>query len=147
MVGIKDRETNEVRAKVVEAADSKTLHPFIAENVDEGATVYTDEATVYDSLPFKHESVKHSVSEHVKDMAHMNGVESFWSTLKRAHKGTFHKLSPKHLNRYVGEFAGKHNIRCHDTLTQMGNIVRGMEGKRLDCKGLKKPNGLSSRGR
>ena len=44
-------------------------------------------------------------------MAHTNGMESFWSMLKRAHAGTFHKLSPKHLDRYVQEFAGKHNIR------------------------------------
>ena len=46
--------------------------------------------------------MKHSVGEYVRGMVHTNGVESFWSTLKRAHKGTFHKLSPKHLDRYVG---------------------------------------------
>ncbi|MYB35298.1 MAG: transposase [Gammaproteobacteria bacterium] len=43
------------------------------------------------------------------------GVESFWSMLKRAHRGTFHKISPKRLNRYVHEFAGKHNILDMDT--------------------------------
>ena len=113
-------------------------------SIDKEATVYTDEAMVYDSLPFAHESVKHFVSEYVQDMVHKNGGESFWSTLKRERNGTFHKLSPKHLNRYVGEFVGKRNIRCHYTLTQMGNIVRGIEGKHLAYKGLKKPNSLSS---
>ena len=52
-------------------------------------------------------------------MAHTNDVESFWCMLKRAHKGTFHKMPPKHLDRYVQEFAGRHNIRDMDTATQM----------------------------
>ena len=51
--------------------------------------------------------------------------------LKRARKGTFHKISRQHLYRYVAEFAGRHNIRALDTLDQMAAIVRGMEGKRL----------------
>ncbi len=58
--------------------------------------VYTDGETGYVGLP-KHEVVRHSVGEYVRDMAHTNGMESFWSMLKRAHMGTFHKLSPKHL--------------------------------------------------
>ena len=52
-------------------------------------------------MPFKHGAVKHSVGEYVRDIAHTNGIESFWSMLKRAHQGTFHKISPKHLDRYV----------------------------------------------
>ena len=52
-------------------------------------------------------------------MARTQGIESFWSMLKRAHKGTFYKVSPKHLDRYVTEFAGKHNVREADTLNQM----------------------------
>ena len=68
--------------------------------------VYTDDAAVYEGIPNPHESVKHSASEYVNGMAHTNGIESFWSMLKRAHKGTFHKISPKHLQRYVSEFFG-----------------------------------------
>ena len=64
-------------------------------------------------------------------MVHTQGIESFWSMLKRAHKGTFHKLSPKHLDRYVQEFAGRHNMRELDTLDQMASIAKNMEGKRL----------------
>ena len=48
--------------------------------------------------------------------------------LKRAHKGTFHRLSPKHLQRYVNEFAGRHNIRDKDTIDQMTDIVCGLCG-------------------
>ena len=51
--------------------------------------------------------------------------------LKRAHKGTFHKLSPKHLDRYVQEFAGRHNVREQDTIEQMATVADGMDGKRL----------------
>ena len=50
---------------------------------------------------------------------------------KRAHTGTFHKISPKHMDRYVTEFAGRHNDRQADTLDQMGTIVRGMIGRRI----------------
>ena len=67
----------------------------------------------------------------VKEMAHTNGMESFWATLKRAHKGTFHKISPKHLQRYVDQFAAKHNIRDKDTIDQMQSVVASMVGKRL----------------
>ena len=75
---------------------------------------------------------------------HTNGIESLWSMLKRAHKGIYHKMSPKHLDRYVQEFAGRHNLRDADTLTQMGLVVRGFEGKRLTYAALKQPNGLDS---
>ena len=56
---------------------------------------------------------------------------SFWATLKRAHKGVYHKISEKHLDRYVRQFAGKHNVRDADTFRQMQNVVAGMVGKRL----------------
>lgn len=78
-----------------------------------------------------HETGKHPVAEYVNGMAHTNGVESFWAMLKRAHKGVCHKLSHKHLQRYVTEFAGRHNIRPLDTVTQMQHVAAAMVGKRL----------------
>ena len=131
VIGAKDRATNEVRAEVVEGTDAPTLQGFVADHAAPGATVYTDEAAAYKGMPFKHESVRHSTGEYVKEMAHTNGIESFWATLKRAHKGVYHKMSPKHLQRYVRQFAGKHNAREDDTITQMQNVVAGMVGKRL----------------
>ena len=92
----------------------------------------------------KHEAVKHSAAEYVSGQAHTNGIESFWAMLKRAHKGTFHKLSPKHLDRYVQEFAGKHNLRHADTGDQMRGLVERMDGKRLRYKDLIAENGLQS---
>ena len=144
VVGIRDRATNQVRAKVVERTDKATLQGFVAENTAPGATVYTDEHASYEGMPFHHEAVKHSVSEYVRGMAHTNGVESFWAMLERAHKGTFHKMSPKHLDRYVTEFAGKHNIRDMDTPDQMRNLVERMDGKRIKYRDLIKDNGLDS---
>ena len=68
--------------------------------------------------------------------AHTNGIESFWSMLKRGHQGTYHKLSVKHLDRYVNEFAGRHNQRPLDTIDQMSAMARGMDSKQLTYKEL-----------
>ena len=82
------------------------------------------------------EKNKHSVGEYVNDKIHINGMESFWSMLKRAHKGTYHKMSKKHLNRYVQEFAGRHNVREQDTIVQMEMLSKGMTNKLLPYKEL-----------
>ena len=95
------------------------------------ATIYTDEARAYDGLPRLRQAVKHSIGEYVDGQAHTNGIESFWAMLKRGYQGTYHKLSVKHLDRYVNEFAGRHNHRPMDTIDQMAAIARGMDGKRL----------------
>ena len=95
-------------------------------------------------MPRTHEAIKHSVKEFVRGQAHTSGVESFWSMLKRAHDGTFHKLSPKHLNRYVQEFAGKHNVRELGTLAQTRNTVAHLVGRNLLYRDLTADNGLSS---
>ena len=78
VVGAKDRETNRVSAAVVGNTDAKTLQGFVGERAVKGATVYTDDHGGYHGMPFKHETVKHSVSEYVNGMAHTNGIESFW---------------------------------------------------------------------
>jgi len=105
-----------------------------------GAMVYTDENVAYKGLPrhetVRHERVRHTKDEYVRGDTHTQGIESFWSMLKRGHHGTYHHLSEKHLPRYVSEFAGRHNIRDLDTVAQMSTLARGMIGKRLRYRDL-----------
>ena len=80
----------------------------------------------------------------MKGHIHTNGVESFWSLLKRAHMGTFHKISPKHLHLYVQEVAGRNNIRELGTRAQMADITDRMIGQRLRYQDLIADNGMDS---
>ena len=82
-------------------------------------------------MPFEHEAVNHSMGEYMRGDAGTQGIESFWSMLKRGYHGTYHHMSEKHLGRYVTEFAGRHNTREANTVTRMQSIVAGMVGKRL----------------
>ncbi len=133
-----------MRAEVVQAIDAKTLLGFVADHAAPDATIYTDDHGAYKGMPFEHESVRHSTGEYVKEMAHTNGIESFWATMKRAHKGVYHKMSAKHLQRYVNEFSGRHNVRNANTINQMGSVVTGLLGKRLMYRDLIANNGLDS---
>ncbi|WP_419923602.1 IS1595 family transposase [Candidatus Poriferisocius sp.] len=132
VVGVKDRETGRVHAEVVEHADAPTLTGIVSDSAEEGATVFTDEWKGYRPLGkmgFDHGKVQHSVGQWVDGQAHTNGIESFWSMLKRGYHGTYHQMSREHLNRYVAEFRGRHNQRPLDALAQMSEMVRGGDGK------------------
>ena len=146
VAGIKDRKTKQVRTQVVRRTDKKTLQGFIRESVTPGATVYTDEYPSYRNLQgFEHDSVRHSAHEYMKGIdVHTNGIESLWSMFKRGYVGTYHKMSPKHLDRYVAEFQHRQNQREEDTVDQMDALVRQMGPKRLRYRDLIKPNGLPS---
>ena len=144
VAGVKDRETNTVVVKVVSDTKATTLQGFVEGHSKPDAKVYTDDASAYVGIDRNHESVNHSAGEYVRDMVHTNGMESFWATLERGHKGTFHKFSKKHLQRYVDEFAGRHNSRNADTINQMRDVVSGFVGKRLRYRDLIADNGLTS---
>ena len=135
VVGIKDRETNHVQAKVVAHTNQATLQGFVTDHIEPGTKVYTDEHGGYLGLE-NHESVRHSVGEYVHGQAHTNGIESFWALLKRSYVGTYHQMSAKHLTRYVNEFAGRHNARPLDTIVQMEQLTRGLIGKQLRYRDL-----------
>ena len=136
VAGAKDRDSGQVSVQVVPDTKKATLHGFVHDHADPNSIVYTDDLLSYRGLPFEHESVSHSVSEYVRDQAHVNGLESFWAGLKRGYHGTYHHMSPKHLERYVNEFSGRHNDRPSDTIDQMANMAQGMMGKQLRYKDL-----------
>ncbi len=135
VAGVKDRATNRVSAAVVPDTTGQTLQTFVGERVRSGAAIYTDDAGGYRGLP-NHTAVRHGVGQWVNGQAHTNGLESFWSLMKRGYHGTYHKMSGKHLHRYVREFEGRHNQRRLDTLDQMALMVRGLVGKRLSARDL-----------
>ena len=128
VVGARSRD-REVTAVVVDDTTRRTLHGFVRDHVAAGSTVYTDGADAYRGL--SHAAVRHSVGEYVRGEVHTNGIESFWSMLKRGYYGTYHKMSYKHLQRYVAEFAARHNVRDFNTIDQMAALAKAMEGRRL----------------
>ena len=139
VAGVRDRATGRVSTEVVESTDKETLQGLVMRHTTGDATVYTDEATAYQGIPRKHETVKHSAGEYVRDMAHTNGLESHWAMFKRAIDGTFHHISPKHLPRYTTEFEGRHNARPMDTAEIMGQIARDSAGHRITYETLIAP--------
>ena len=138
VVGVKDRRTGQVSARAVELTDGPTLRAFVREHTRPGAQVYSDGHSGYTALEgeYRHNAVQHAVGTYVIGDAHTNGIESFWSMFKRGYLGTYHRMSPKHLDRYVKEFAGRHNQRSRDTIEQMRRIARGLVGKRLQYRDL-----------
>ena len=134
VAGIKDRDTGEVRAQVIEHPDKNTLLGMAKRSIAPGAIVSTDDLNAYTDLPvfgFRHGVVDHSRGEYVRGVVHTQGIESFWSLLKRGYVGTFHYLSEKHLQRYVNEFAARATMRELDTLDIMAEIVMRSVGRRL----------------
>ena len=135
VAGARDHDTKLIRAKVVPSTRKDTLQGFAADHVKGDAEVFTDDLKSYDGIPNR-KAVRHSVGEYVRDQAHINGMESFWSMMKRGYVGTYHRMSHAHLQRYVSEFAGRHNQRSADTELQMRIMAQGLVGKRLRYKDL-----------
>ena len=119
VVGAKDRATKRVQEEVVTSVNRQTLNNFVDQHADESATLYTDGSTAYKGRK-NHEYARHRVGDHMRGQALTNVVGSFWASLKRGYHGVYYQMSPKHLHRYIQEFAGRHNFRRLDTIDQMG---------------------------
>jgi transposase-like protein len=110
--GILDRELRQVRAKVLPNLKRETLQKMILDNVTPFAKVYTDEAVAYDGLSrnYIHKVINHS-QEYVHGKVHTQGIENFWSLLKRTLRGTYVAVEPFHLDRYLAEQVFRFNNR------------------------------------
>lgn len=139
VIGIRDNN-EQVRATPIANVTAPTVKGFVEANAPAGATVVTDEFAGYRGLGAKgfiHHTVNHSAGEYVRHYClHTNGIESFWALLKRGHYGIYHYMSPKHLHRYVNEFAFRQNTREAGTMGFIEMTIGRMIGKRLTYKGL-----------
>ena len=135
VMGLLDRTRRKVRAKVVANTSKSSLVPVIAENVAPGSEIMTDAWSGYRDLPagYVHEFVDHTV-EYVHGKVHTNGLENFWSLLKRAIRGTYVAVSPVHLNAYVDEEAFRYNERGGHDGTRFMETLGGTIGRRLTYK-------------
>jgi transposase-like protein len=108
-----DRGLRQVRAQVVPNVKRETLQNAILDNVESGSTIYTDDSSGYDQLKrdFVHQIVNHA-KEYVHGQVHTNGLENFWSLVKRSLRGTYVAVEPFHLDRYLSEQVFRFNNRA-----------------------------------
>ncbi|MGC2639835.1 MAG: IS1595 family transposase [Acidobacteriaceae bacterium] len=113
VMGMLDRDSRQVRAKVVPNVRRETLQNEILRQIEKGSTIYTDNASTFDSLEkeYIHDTVNH-VYEYVRGQVHTQGIENFWSCLKRSLKGTYVAVEPFHLDAYVAEQCFRYNNRA-----------------------------------
>jgi transposase-like protein len=138
VMGMLDRDARKVRAKMVPNVKRETLQREIINGIEKGSTVYTDNYPSYDRLAaqdYIHETVNH-VEEYVRGQVHTQGIDNFWSLLKRGLTGTYVAVEPFHLDRYVDEQAFRYNNRAtrDNPLTDADRFmlaVSQIAGKRL----------------
>jgi transposase-like protein len=136
--GVLDREQRKVRATVVPKVNRESLQTAVLNQVEHGSKIYTDEAKVYRSLPkeYAHEFVNH-VEQYVNGQVHTNGLENFWSLLKRGLHGTYVAVEPFHLHRYLDEQVFRYNHRKDEAGRKLTDVERfalalsQIAGKRL----------------
>src|SRR5437868_2973732 len=116
VLGMRERDGNIV-AFVIPNRHKETLLPIIFENVEQDSIICTDELPAYKGLKhyYTHNRVNHGAKEYVNAMAHTNGIENFWSHLKRGIDGIYHWCSKEHLQSYVDEFTLRFNTRKFNT--------------------------------
>jgi transposase len=104
----------DVMAKVVPNARERTLEPLIMRNVEKGSTISSDEFAAYHRLGrigFTHGSVNHGSKQYVDGIHHTNSLEGYWAQVKRSIRGTHIHVSAKYLQKYLGEFEFRYNLR------------------------------------
>ncbi len=131
VMGMLERK-GKVKATVVETRRKHEVQAEIRQHVAPGSTVYTDELLSYDGLAsdYAHKVINHA-EEYVRGNVHTNGMENFWSLLKRGIGGTYVSVEPFHLFRYLDEQCFRYNHRKMTDAERFGLAVSGIVGKRL----------------
>jgi transposase-like protein len=122
-----------VKAQVIKDRKRPQIDPVMTENVEAGSHIITDELTTYGFLetPYNREVINHAL-EYVNGHVHTNGIENFWSLLKRSLGGTYISVEPFHLDAYVSEQVFRYNNRKDsDDSTRFATCVMGIQGRRL----------------
>ena len=131
-----------VKAVVIHGTTHDVVYPVLQCHIDSDAHLMTDEATVYEKVPFeKHGVVRHHAAQFVDGDAYTNEIESVWSIMKRGWKGIYHHFSSKHLQLYVNEFCfrlneGKCRYKLDDRIKALCDF--GIKGEHLTYRELKK---------
>ena len=129
VIAMRERASGDIISQRIGSTKKAALHGLINAHVKQGATIYSDAFCSYEDLiGYQHEAVFHNVGEFVRGQAHTNGVESFWALLKRGYYGIYHKMSVKHLHRYINEFATRHNRRNMTTEQHLSATFREIDG-------------------
>jgi transposase-like protein len=136
VMGLLERH-GEVRTMVVPNVRRKSLHREVSQHVEAGSTVYSDALRSYDQLEneYVHNVINHS-EEYVRGHVHTNGIENFWSLLKRSLGGTYISVEPFHLFRYLDEQAFRFNKRKLTDFQRFIEVVSMVAGKRLEYRQL-----------
>jgi len=135
VVGMLERG-GRVKAKVVQDRSNDSLNQLAETHVAEGSTLITDEWSGYRETAYEHEVINHAL-EYVRGHIHTNGIENFWSCLKRGLNGPYISVEPFHLDAYVAEQVFRYNNRKDsDDFTRFSTCVMGIQGKRLTYKAL-----------
>ena len=126
-----------VVTKHIESPDKKTLQGHIKNHVDKGATISTDAWKGYNGLSaeYVHGVVDHAVA-YVEGSIHTNGLENYWSLLKRTIGGTYVSVEPFHLHRYLDEQSFRFNERKATDGERFDLVTQGVAGKRLTYRQL-----------
>ena len=131
VLGFRNRG-GDVKAEIIPDAMQVTLRRRVKETVEAGSTLYTDFAGGYRGLDsvYDHQIVDHAI-EYVRGRVHTNGIENFWSLLKRTLKGTYVSVEPFHLLRYIAEQTFRYNERKLTDGERFQLVLEAISGKRL----------------
>src|SRR5205814_396611 len=126
---------SQVQTTVIPNIKTRTIDPAVRARVEPGSHVYTDDLSSYRRLSdeYVHRTVDHAIA-YVAERVHTNGMENFWSLLKRMVKGTYVHVSPEHLTGYLDEETFRFNERDLNDAGRFRRTLGGVRGKRLTYK-------------